>query len=139
MTNGPISTGTGTADDPWQLETPPLSSEYTMHRDTRDGVAVIVCTVGKTVLLYDAHCLDGLHAMLVEAGDWVPLGSEHITCDAGHEWSCGGRGQLPANPSPADRGPPSVASTATSAPGAPERGCPMRTFASARLRWPTVR
>ncbi len=75
MNDGPISSGTGTAEDPWQLKTPPLSSDYTMHRDTRDGVKVIVCTVGRTVLLYDTRCLDDLHAMLVEAGDWVPLGS----------------------------------------------------------------
>ena len=46
-----------------------------MHRDTRDGVAVIVCTVGKTVLLYDARCLDDLHAMLQARGDWMDLGS----------------------------------------------------------------
>ncbi len=75
MTNTPISSGSGTPDDPWILKTPPLSSEYAMHRDTRDGVAVIVCTVGKTVLLYDARCLDDLHAMLVEHGDWMELGS----------------------------------------------------------------
>ena len=67
--------GLGTADDPWKLKTPPLSSEYTMHRDTRDGVDVIVCTVGKTVLLYDARCLDDLHAMLTKHGDWMDLGS----------------------------------------------------------------
>lgn len=29
--------GTGTPEDPWQLQTPPLSSAYTMHRDARDG------------------------------------------------------------------------------------------------------
>ncbi len=34
MTDAPISSGTGTADDPWRLKTPPLSSDYTMHRDT---------------------------------------------------------------------------------------------------------
>src|SRR4051812_18666871 len=65
MSDKSISSGSGTAADPWQLKTPPLSSDYTMHRDTRDGVDVIVCTVGKTVLLYDARCLDDLHAMLV--------------------------------------------------------------------------
>jgi hypothetical protein len=75
MTGQPISSGSGTSKDPWRLKTPPLSSEYTMHRDTRDGVAVIVCTVGKTVLLYDARCLDDLHAMLVAHGDWMELGS----------------------------------------------------------------
>lgn len=63
------------AEDPWRLKTPPLSSDYTMHRDTRDGLEVIVCTVGKTVLLYDARCLDDLRAMLVKHGDWMELGS----------------------------------------------------------------
>ena len=67
--------GAGTKADPWRLKTPPLSSDYTMHRDTRDGVDVIVCTVGKTVLLYDARCLDDLHAMLKQHGDWMLLGS----------------------------------------------------------------
>jgi len=75
MTDDPISSGSGTAEDPWQLRTPPLSSQYTLHRDTRDGVEVLVCTVGKTVLLYDARCIDDLHAMLCERGDWVELGS----------------------------------------------------------------
>jgi hypothetical protein len=46
-----------------------------MHRGTRDGVEVIVCTVGKTVLLYDARCLDDLTAMLIAHGDWIELGS----------------------------------------------------------------
>ena len=75
MSNEPISSGTGTKDDPWQLKTPPLSSTYTMHRDTRDGKDVIVCTVGKTVLLYDARGLDDAHAMLKAHGDWMELGS----------------------------------------------------------------
>jgi hypothetical protein len=70
-----MSSGSGTPDDPWQLQTPPGTSEYTMHRDTRDGREVIVCTVGKTVLLYDARCIDDLHAMLRAAGDWVDLGA----------------------------------------------------------------
>jgi hypothetical protein len=52
-----------------------LSSDYTMHRDSRDGVDVIVCTVGKSVLLYDARGIDDLHAMLVARGDWTELGS----------------------------------------------------------------
>jgi hypothetical protein len=71
----PISSGEGTEADPWRLKTPPLSSDYIMHRGTRDGVDVLVCTVGKTVLFYDARCLDDLHAMLSERGDWVELGS----------------------------------------------------------------
>jgi hypothetical protein len=67
--------GSGTATDPWQLQTPPLTSDYTMHRDVRNDVEVIVCTVGKTVLLYDARCLDDLHNMLKAHGDWMELGS----------------------------------------------------------------
>jgi len=75
MSDEPISAGEGTSEDPWRLKTPPLSSEYTIHRDTRDGVDVLVCTVGKTVLLYDARAIDDLAAMLAAVGDWVPLGS----------------------------------------------------------------
>ncbi|MBM3658837.1 MAG: hypothetical protein FJW95_04950 [Actinobacteria bacterium] len=75
MTDTPISSGAGTPDDPWLLKTPPLTSDYTMHRDTRDGTEVIVCTVGKSVLLYDARCVDDLAAMLRDHGDWMPLGS----------------------------------------------------------------
>lgn len=46
-----------------------------MHRDTREGRAVLVCTVGKTVLLFDARCLEDLGAMLRARNDWVELGS----------------------------------------------------------------
>ena len=60
--------------DPWQLKTAPGTAEFTMHVDERDGVRVLVCTVGKTVLHYDARCVDHLHAMLKAAGDWVELG-----------------------------------------------------------------
>ena len=63
-----------TKANPWVLKTPPGSAEYTMHVDEKDGLRVLVCTVGKTVLLYDARCIDDLHAMLKAAGDWVELG-----------------------------------------------------------------
>ena len=61
-------------DDPWKLKTAPGTAEFTMHTDEKDGVAILVCTVGKTVLHYDARCVDHLHAMLRKAGDWVELG-----------------------------------------------------------------
>jgi hypothetical protein len=67
--------GAGTPADPWVLQTPPRTSEYMMHRDVKDGREVIVCTVGKTVLLYDARCLADLRAMLEAHGDWMELGS----------------------------------------------------------------
>jgi hypothetical protein len=63
-----------TKANPWKLKTPPGTSAYTMHIDEKDGVRVLVCTFGKTVLLYDARCIDDLHAMLKAAGDWVELG-----------------------------------------------------------------
>lgn len=63
-----------TKDKPWSLKTPPGTSAYTMHVDEKDGKQVLVCTVGKTVLLYDARCIDDLHSMLKGAKDWVELG-----------------------------------------------------------------
>jgi hypothetical protein len=70
-----VSEGSGTKEDPWQLKTPPNSSEYSMYRDEKDGRPILVCTVGKTVLHYDQRCLDDLHTYLKEQGDWVELGS----------------------------------------------------------------
>jgi hypothetical protein len=65
----------GTKENPSVLKTPPLSSEFTMHADVKDGKEVLVCTVGKTVLLYDYRCLADLHVMLKKHGDWMELGS----------------------------------------------------------------
>jgi len=65
----------GTKENPWVLKTPPLSSDFTMHKDTKDGKEILVCTVGKTVLQYDYRCLADLHAMLKAHGDWMELGS----------------------------------------------------------------
>jgi hypothetical protein len=67
--------GTGTKADPWRLKTPPLTSDYELYLDDRDGLRVLVCVVGKATLLYDARAIDDLHAMLREHGDWVALGS----------------------------------------------------------------
>jgi hypothetical protein len=62
-------------EKPLQLKTPPLTSEFTMHTDEKDGKKILVCTVGKTVLHYDYRCLDDLHVMLKKHGDWMELGS----------------------------------------------------------------
>lgn len=61
-------------DRPWVLKTPPGTSEYTIHTDVKDGTKILICTVGKTVLHYDARCIDDLLGMLKKAGDWVELG-----------------------------------------------------------------
>jgi hypothetical protein len=65
----------GTKENPWKLRTPPLSSEYEMYKDVKDGEDVIVCIVGKTTLLYDYRCIADLHAMLKKHGDWMELGA----------------------------------------------------------------
>ena len=69
-----MAIGSGTKGDPWALKTPPGTSEYAMYRDDAADPPVIVCQVGGTRLLYDARAIDDLHAMLKEAGDWMPLG-----------------------------------------------------------------
>lgn len=66
----------GTASNPITLKTPPLSSEYTMHVDEKDGREILVCTVKTTILHYDIRCLSDLRQMLKEHGDWMLLGSK---------------------------------------------------------------
>ena len=65
----------GTRGNPWMLKTPPRSSEYEMYRGVIDGREVLVCTVGKTVLHYDARCIADLQALLQRHGDWMELGA----------------------------------------------------------------
>jgi hypothetical protein len=67
--------GSGTKDDPWQLQTPPLTSEYVMYRDEGADPPAIICVVGKTELRYHLRAIDDLHAMLKAHGDWIELGS----------------------------------------------------------------
>jgi hypothetical protein len=86
-----------TKDNPWVLKTPPGTSEYTMHVEDRDGHQVLVCTVGKTILLYDARCIDDLHAMLKKAGGWVELGGTDEQKPA-REGTVEAWGRSPTNP-----------------------------------------
>lgn len=65
----------GTKENPWRLKTPPGTSEYTLYKDESLSPPALVCTVGSTVLLYDLRCIDDLHAMLKQRGDWIELGS----------------------------------------------------------------
>ncbi len=69
-----MSIAKGIKEDPWKLQTPPGTSAYEMYKEVKDGREVIVCTVGKTVLLYDARCINDLHQMLQQHGDWMDLG-----------------------------------------------------------------
>ena len=72
----------GTKDDPWQLTTPPGSSDYTMYKDEAADPPALVCQVGSTKLLYQLRAIEDLHAWLVELGDWVPLGAADEGKDA---------------------------------------------------------
>ena len=67
--------GSGTANDPWHLKTPPGTSEYTAYRDEAADPPALVVQVGKTQLRYHLRCVDDLVAMLKKAGSWVLLGS----------------------------------------------------------------
>ena len=86
-----------TKENPWVLKTPPGKSEYTMHVEEKDGIQMLICTVGKTVLFYDARCIDDLHAMLKEVGDWVDLGGTDEQKPA-KEGTVEAWGRSPTNP-----------------------------------------
>lgn len=68
-----VSYGNGTADDPWLLKTPSLSSDFEAWRD--EVKQALVVKVGTTVLSYHLRCIAGAHAILKAAGDWVALGN----------------------------------------------------------------
>ncbi|HKO33081.1 MAG TPA: hypothetical protein VJY85_04995, partial [Candidatus Limnocylindria bacterium] len=70
-----MATGDGTKEAPWQLKTPPGTSEYQMYRDESADPPAIVCQVGSTQLKYHLQAIEDLHAWLKEQGDWVPLGA----------------------------------------------------------------
>ena len=67
--------GSGTADDPWILATPPGKSEFEAWRDEKADTPALVVQVGTTQLRYQLRCVEDLHAMLREHGDWMPLGN----------------------------------------------------------------
>ena len=74
--------GIGSAADPWILTTPPGSSEFEAHRDPEADPPALVVQVGTTQLRYRLSCIDDLHAMLEERGDWMPLGNSDEQKDA---------------------------------------------------------
>jgi hypothetical protein len=70
-----MTTEIGTKENPWKLKTPPGTSEYQMYKSEKDGKEILVCTVGSTVLHYDYRCINDLHEMLKQYGDWMELGA----------------------------------------------------------------
>jgi hypothetical protein len=67
--------GSGTKSDPWILLTPPGKSEFEAYRDPEADPPALVVQVGTTELRYHLRCIDDLHAMLTERGEWMPLGN----------------------------------------------------------------
>jgi len=65
----------GTKDDPWQLKTPPGTSDITLYRDPAASPPALVCIAGGTELRYYLRVIDDLHAMLKKHGDWMELGN----------------------------------------------------------------
>lgn len=86
-----------TKENPWKLKTAPGTSEYTMHVDEKDGKKILVCTVGTTVLHYDARCVQDLYDMLAKTADWVDLGGADEQKPA-KEGTVEAWGRSPANP-----------------------------------------
>ncbi len=67
--------GSGTAEDPWVLLTPPGKSQYEAYRDPDADPPALVVQVGATQLRYYLRCIDDLDAMLADRGDWMLLGN----------------------------------------------------------------
>jgi hypothetical protein len=65
----------GTPERPWVLETPSGGSKFEAYRDETLDPPALVVRVGKTELRYRLRCIDDLHAMLTDRGDWVALGN----------------------------------------------------------------
>lgn len=64
-----------TRENPWNLKTPPGTSEYQAWCDESLDPPALVVQVGKTELRYHLRCIEDLHAMLKSHGDWLLLGS----------------------------------------------------------------
>jgi hypothetical protein len=89
--------GSGTADDPWILMTPPGKSEFDAWRDEERDPPALVVQVGTTQLRYQLRCIEDLHKMLQEHGDWMPLGNADEQKDA-TEGTVEAWGRSAANP-----------------------------------------
>ena len=60
---------------PWELKTPPGTSDFQAWRDATLDPPALVVQVGTTQLRYHLSCIVDLHAMLKTHGDWMALGS----------------------------------------------------------------
>ena len=65
----------GTKEDPWQLKTPPGTSDITLWRDETASPPALVCFASGTELRYHLRAIEDLPAMLKAHGDWMELGN----------------------------------------------------------------
>jgi hypothetical protein len=70
-----MSMAAGTKDDPWQLKTPPGTSDITLWRDETANPPALVCFASGAELRYHLRAIEDLHAMLKAHGDWMELGN----------------------------------------------------------------
>jgi hypothetical protein len=91
------STGSGTREDPWTLQTPPGRSGYQAYRDEAAQPPAVVVQVGSTELRYHLRCITDLHAMLQQHGDWMALGNADEQKPAA-DGTVEAWGRSPANP-----------------------------------------
>ena len=70
-----MAAAAGTKQNPWNLKTPPGTSEFQAYREETADPPALVVQVGKTQLRYHLSCLKDLQAMLKVHGDWMLLGS----------------------------------------------------------------
>lgn len=95
--NAPSFEGSGTAEDPWLLFTPPGSSQFEAYRDPDADPPALVVQVGSTQLRYHLRCIEDLYAMLAEHGDWMALGNADEQKEAKPD-TVEARGRSAANP-----------------------------------------
>lgn len=70
-----VTYGSGTKEDPWLLQTPPLSSDFSVWKDVESDPQRLIVQVGTTQLSYQLRALGEAHEMLKAHGDWMPLGN----------------------------------------------------------------
>jgi hypothetical protein len=70
-----VTFGTGAADDPWILKTPPQTSDFQAWRGETLSPPALVVQVGTTKLSYQLRCIEDAHAMLKKHGGWMALGN----------------------------------------------------------------
>lgn len=68
-----VTWGSGTEEDPWQLKTPPGTSDFTAWRDEAAGLLQV--QVGTTRLAYRLRGIEDAAAWLKAQAGWVDLGN----------------------------------------------------------------